>query len=190
LRKNLTAAAVLVFIVGAVYLFIRFTLPGGGIRPLGEDVMSKPVLSEPQTREMDLFFADVTGRRLSIERREITGDNREDLLKRVVEELIKGPADEDRTRTLPESTLVRAIFTREQTVWVDLGGAIQDEHPGGAWTEVLAVYSIVNTLTENFPNVLRVQILINGRESETFAGHVDISTPLENRIQLLAGDWE
>ena len=184
------AAVVLVLIVGAVYLFIRFTLPGRGISPPGEEVLSKPVLSAPQTREMDLFFADITGRRLSLERREVTGDNKEDLLKRVVEELIKGPVDEKRIRTLPESTLVRAVFTREQTVWVDLGGAIQDEHPGGAWTEVLAVYSVVNTLTENFTDVSNVQLLINGRESETFAGHVDISTPLVNRIQLLAGDWE
>jgi len=190
LKKNLKAAVILVLTVGAVYLFIRFTMSGRGISPPGEEGLSRPVVSAPQTREMDLFFADATGRRLSIERREISGDNTEDLLKRVVEELIKGPVDEDRMRILPESALVRAVFTREQTVWVDLGGAIQDEHPGGAWTEVLAVYSIVNTLTENFPGVSYVQILINGRESETFAGHVDISIPLENRIQLLAGDWE
>jgi len=189
-KKNLITAVILILVAGAVYLFIRSTLPGKGISPPGEDVISKPVVSAPQTREMDLFFADTTGRRLSLERREVTGDNREDLLKRVVEELIKGPADEDRTRTLPEVTLVRAVYAREQTVWVDLGGAVQDEHPGGAWTEVLAVYSIVNTLTENFTDVSNVQLLLNGRESETFAGHVDISKPLVSRIQLLAGDWE
>jgi len=190
LKKNLVTAAVLVFTVFAVYLIIRFMMPGGHISPPGEGGLSQPVVSEPQTREMDLFFADATGRRHSIERREVSGDTSEDLLKNVVEELIKGPSDEERMRTLPESTLVRAVFAREHTVWVDLGGAIQDEHPGGAWTEVLAVYSIVNTLTENFPGVSYVQILINGRESETFAGHVDISVPLQNRIQLLAGDWE
>ena len=190
MKRNLITAGVIVLIVGAVYLFIRFTLPGQGTRPPGEEIMSEPAMSAPQTREMDLFFADSTGRRLSLERREVTGDNREDLLKRVVEELIKGPEDEDRIRTLPEATLVRAVFSREQTVWVDLGGAIHDEHPGGAWTEVLAVYSVVNTLTENFSDVSEVQLLLNGRESETFAGHVDISTPLESRIQLLAGDWE
>jgi spore germination protein GerM len=190
LKKNLMAALILILIAGAVYLFISFALPGRGISPPGGDVMSKPDLSVPQTREMDLFFADLTGRRLSLERREVTGDSREDLLKNVIEELIKGPVEKDRIRTLPESTLVRAVFERERTVWVDLGGAVQDEHPGGAWTEVLTVYSIVNTLTENFTDVSNVQLLLNGRESETFAGHVDISTPLASRIQLLAGDWE
>lgn len=190
MKRNLTAAAVLILAVVAAYLFIRYTLPARKISPPGEGTLSGPVLDTPQTREMDLFFADTAGRRLSIERREVTGGTREEMLKRAVEELIKGPLEEDRMRTLPESILIRSIFVRDQTVWVDLGGAIEDEHPGGAWTEVLAVYSIVNTLTENFTGVSKVQILINGRESETFAGHVDISTPLGSRIQLLAGDWE
>jgi hypothetical protein len=70
------------------------------------------------------------------------------------------------------------------------GSSLRDEHPGGAWTEVLAVYSLVNTLVENFSDVKQVQILIDGNESETLAGHVDISRPLMSRIQLLAGDWE
>ena len=190
MKKNLMAAVFLILVAGAVYLFIHFTLQGSGITPPGGENMSKPALSTPQTKEMDLFFADITGRRLSLERREVMGESREDLLKHVVEELMKGPVDENRIRTLPGSLLVRAIFERENTVWVDFGGAVQDEHPGGAWTEVLAVYSVVNTLTENFTGVSNVQFLINGRESETFAGHVDISTPLTSRIQLLAGDWE
>jgi spore germination protein GerM len=190
LKKNFIAALILIVTVAAVYAFIRLTLPDRTLTPPGEGGISMPAASLPQTRQMDLFFADLTGNRLSLERREVTGENREDLLKNAVEELLKGPADETRMRTLPEAVLVRAVFTREQTVWVDLGGSIQDEHPGGAWTEVLAVYSIVNTLTENFTDISDVQILINGRESDTFAGHVDISTPLKSRIQLLAGEWE
>ena len=190
MKRNLVAALILVAAVGVVYGFLRLYFPGKVLNPPGTGDLGIPAASLPQTRQMDLFFADVTGHRLSLERREVTGENREDLLKRVVEELVKGPANEDRMRTIPEAILVRAVYAREKTVWVDLGGAVQDEHPGGAWTEVLAVYSIVNTLTENFTDVSSVQILINGRESETFAGHVDISTPLESRIQLLAGDWE
>ncbi len=184
------AAAALILIAGAAVLIIRYSLSRKGVTPPGQEFVSQPVLTLPETREMDLFFADITGQRLSLERREVAGENRQDLIKNIVEELIKGPNDEDRMRTLPEPTLVRAVYIRDQTVWVDLGGAIEEEHPGGAWTEVLAVYSIVNTLTENFTDISRVQLLINGRESETFAGHVDISVPLTGRMQLLAGEWE
>ena len=190
MKRNLTAALILVVLVVAVYAFIRLTLPGGKVEGPGREAVPEPAQVVPETREVDLFFSDSTGRRLSLERREVSGDTREDLLRHIVEELIKGPEGEDRARTLPDATLVRALYMRDGIVWVDLGGALEEDHPGGAWTEVLTVYSIVNTLTENFPEVKKVQILINGRESETLAGHVDISHPLESRIQLLAGDWE
>lgn len=169
------------------YLFGRQTGPSGFPAP-GEGTAMRVVL--PQTREVDLYFADSDGRRLSIERREVTGENLEDLFGRVIEELLRGPSEGTRLRTLPEAARVRTIFFREGTAWVDLDGAARDEHPGGTWTEVLAVYSIVNTLVENFTEVERVQILIDGSESDTLAGHVDISVPLESRIQLLAGEWE
>ena len=190
MKRNVIAGLVIVAAVVAAYGFLRLTLPGRTLSPPGEVDLGPTVTSMPETRQMDLYFADTTGRRLSIERREITGENREELLKHIVEELIKGPADDTRLRTIPDSVLVRAVFTRDDTVWIDLGGAIQDEHPGGAWTEVLAVYSIVNSITENFTDINEVQILLNGRESETFAGHVDISMPLQNRVQLLSGEWE
>lgn len=190
MRKSLLAGLFLIFAAGAVVLFIRYTLPTREISPPGREMLGQQVPTAPETKEMDLFFSDTTGRRLSLERRAVAGENEEELLRHAVEELIKGPEGEGRVRTLPESTMVRAVYLEGANVWVDLGGAIQDEHPGGAWTEVLSVYSIVNTLTENFNDIHTVQILIDGRESETLAGHVDISKPLKSRIQLLSGEWE
>ena len=96
MKKNIFIALILVATVGAVYGFLRLTLQDRTISPPGVGQISGPVPSDPQTRQMDLFFADVTGRRLSLERREVTGDNRDDLLKQAVEELIKGPMDDDR----------------------------------------------------------------------------------------------
>ncbi|MGD8353699.1 MAG: GerMN domain-containing protein [Pseudomonadota bacterium] len=191
MKRNIIAAVIIIVVVAAAYGFLRLmTSPDRALSPPGEVDLGQTAASMPESREMDLFFADTTGRRLSIERREVAGENREETVKHIIEELIKGPSDDTRLRTLPDSILVRAVFSEGGTVWVDFGGSIQDEHPGGAWTEVLAVYSIVNSVTENFTDVNEVQILINGRESETFAGHVDISEPLQNRIQLLSGEWE
>ena len=97
MKKNFIAALILIVTVAAVYAFIRLTLPDRTLTPPGEGGISMPAASLPQTRQMDLFFADLTGNRLSLERREVTGENREDLLKNAVEELLKGPADETRT---------------------------------------------------------------------------------------------
>ena len=50
--------------------------------------------------------------------------------------------------------------------------------PGGSEAELLTVYSVVNSLTANFPAVKRVQILIEDRPAPTLAGHVDLTRPL------------
>ena len=190
MRVKILVAGVIVVVLAALYAAYRF---GAATRPeelpLPDDV-AESSKTLPQTRQLDLYYADATGRRLSIERREVTGENRDDLLRKAVEELVRGPMDTLRLRTLPETTQVRTVYFRDGTVWVDMDSSVRDEHPGGTWTEVLAVYSVVNTLVENFSEVQQVQILIEGKESDTLAGHVDISRPLMSRVQLLAGDWE
>jgi hypothetical protein len=40
------------------------------------------------------------------------------------------------------------------------------------------VYTIVNALTSNLPAVTAVQILVDGKEVDTLAGHVDLRRPL------------
>ncbi|MDF1536161.1 MAG: GerMN domain-containing protein [bacterium] len=191
MRKGFIVAALLVVVIGGLYAYLRLSVQGGG--GAGEISLSgseEPSSDTSMTREVDLYFADSSGRRLALERREVAGTGRQGLLRAVIEELVKGPVGEDRVRTLPETTQVKAVYFQDATVWVDLGASIVDEHPGGAWTEVLTVYSIVNTITENFTEVDQVQIIVDGRERETLAGHVDISGPLPGRVQLLSGEWE
>jgi hypothetical protein len=43
---------------------------------------------------------------------------------------------------------------------------------------MLTVHALVNAVTANLPAVMRVQILIDGREVDTLAGHVDLRRPL------------
>ena len=42
----------------------------------------------------------------------------------------------------------------------------------------MAVYSVVQTVTTNFPDAKRVRILINDEPAETLAGHVNLSRAL------------
>ncbi|HPW21762.1 MAG TPA: GerMN domain-containing protein, partial [Vicinamibacterales bacterium] len=52
--------------------------------------------------------------------------------------------------------------------------------PGGSQHELLTVYAIVDTLTANLPAITSVQILVDGREVDSLAGHVDLRRPLPN----------
>jgi hypothetical protein len=50
----------------------------------------------------------------------------------------------------------------------------------------LTVYSIVNSLTANFPAVKRVQILVEDKPVSTLSGHIDLSRPLLPDLTFVA----
>jgi len=87
---------------------------------------------------------------------------------------------------VPEGTTLRAIFLTDRgDAYVDLSGTIVSGHPGGVTNEMLTVYSIVDALTTNLPTISAVQILVDGKEVETLAGHVDLRRPLEKNVALV-----
>ena len=49
----------------------------------------------------------------------------------------------------------------------------------------LTVYTIVNVITVNLPDVQHVQLLVDGREVDTLAGHVDLRRPLRKNEDLI-----
>jgi spore germination protein GerM len=74
-------------------------------------------------------------------------------------------------------TEVRSVFLVDPGVAViDMNGAFADAHRSGVLVEELTVASLIHTITANTPNILRVKILIDGKERETLAGHADLSS--------------
>ena len=51
-----------------------------------------------------------------------------------------------------------------------------DFNPGIA-SETLAIYSVVDSLAANLPEVKRVQFLVQGQEVDTLDGHADLTSP-------------
>jgi hypothetical protein len=49
----------------------------------------------------------------------------------------------------------------------------------------LTIYSLVNTLVLNLPEIDRIKILINGREATTLGGHVDLQFPFNANMLLI-----
>jgi hypothetical protein len=125
-KKGYAVAAVVIILLVAVYMVYRNAVSTKTPQALGPEEIGEPSETLPQTRQVDLYFADAAGRRLSLERREVKGENREDLLKKVIEELVRGPADSGRMRTLPETSQVRTVYYRSGTVWVDLSASLRD----------------------------------------------------------------
>jgi spore germination protein GerM len=75
---------------------------------------------------------------------------------------------------------IREVFIDDQgTAYIDFSQELSQGHPGGPWAEMLTLRSIMQTVMTNVPEIKRVQMLIEGREVETLAGHVDIRRPLD-----------
>ena len=72
------------------------------------------------------------------------------------------------------------------TAYLDLlpVAAGQKELRASVQEELLAVYALVNTVAQNFPEVRQVRILLDGREAQTLAGHIDLSRSFVKRIDL------
>ena len=118
---------------------------------------------------------------------------------------VSGDADDDREPpepieellpALPAGVRLLAVELLDGVAYVDLTTAAGDSGTGaGAGTagrsvlvlerpamglteELLAVYSLVNSLTANNIGVDRVVLMWNGEQRPTFAGHVDTTRPL------------
>ena len=84
---------------------------------------------------------------------------------------------------VPAGTLLRALFLTENgQAYVDLSRDVVTAHPGGSLNEMLTIYTIVHALTFNLPAVTSVQLLVDGKEVDTLAGHVDLRGPLTKNL--------
>lgn len=71
------------------------------------------------------------------------------------------------------------------TVYLDLAARNRKDLQGSAWDELLTVYALVNTMTQNFAEIRQVRFLVDGREAQTLAGHVDLSRAFVRRNDLI-----
>lgn len=104
--------------------------------------------------------------------------------KAAVEMLLADPADKDLNRVLPNNTKVRSIVIKDHIAYVDFDNKLLKNSKGGSATERLMVGAIVNTLTE-FPEIHKVQILVEGKVVETLNGHMDVSQPLSRSESII-----
>ena len=84
--------------------------------------------------------------------------------------------DKSSPHVLAPGADVRSVFLVDPGVAViDLNSAFADGHRSGVLVEDLTVTSLIHTISANTPGVLKVKILVDGKERETLAGHADLS---------------
>jgi len=133
-----------------------------------------------------LYFSDGESEYLIGEKREILKrDEIEEEAKDAINELIKGPKGK-LIPTLPTQTKLLSLELGEDGVAkVNFNKSLSKDHPGGSSAEMMTLYSVVNSLTLNFPQIKRVQILIEGKGVETIAGHLSLKKPIPPNPDLI-----
>jgi len=139
-----------------------------------------------EKKMVTLYFSDSEGEYLVGEKREILKkrEAREEA-EETITELIKGPKGK-LIPTLPLRTKLLSLQLDERGLAkVNFNKALSKDHPGGSSAEIMTVYSIVNSLTLNFPQIRRVQILIEGEVGESIAGHLSLDQPVSPNLDLV-----
>ena len=129
-----------------------------------------------------LFYVSEDGTRLVGVDREVPFGEGMDQAREIITAQV-APVIEPLASAIPPGTTLRSLFiTAHGEAYVDLSREVASAHPGGTLNEILTVYTIVNALTANLPAVQSVQVLVDGKEVPTLAGHVDLGRPLVKNL--------
>jgi spore germination protein GerM len=79
---------------------------------------------------------------------------------------------------IPPGTKLNAVFVTGNLVIINLSKEFVNNLRPNVDDEMLAVYSLVNSLLFNIEGVDGVQILVEGERLPTLRGHVDLESPL------------
>lgn len=121
------------------------------------------------------YFADAVTGRLIAEQRTFTHPEAPvEFARMIVGGLVNGP-EQGGSPTFPAETTLKALYImKDGTAITDFSKDISEKHPGGALTEYMTVMCLVHSLTANIPDIKRVKVLIDGKEADTLAGHIDL----------------
>jgi len=151
-----------------------------------EDENPQEPISENNKEEVVLYFANneyiETGSEdldKVLPENRIIEYNNTSLEEEIVRELMKGPELEELSTSIPETVKLLGVKVENKIAFVDFAA---EGLNGGSLQEDLTIMQIVNTLLE-LDSVEKVQFLIDGKESESLMGHMDIMEPYDSKLE-------
>ena len=128
----------------------------------------------PKATVVKVYFADPQTALLRPVERTVQGQN---LAEGALTALLAGPQpDEKLDLPLPKGTTLLGVSVDNGLATVDLSKEYQEGFPQGGAAQTLALYALVNTLTD-LPGVRAVDILIEGKPVETL-GELSVAEPI------------
>lgn len=142
---------------------------------------SPPVAPSAETMRLTVYYATPDAMYLAPEVRVVPKTDRP--AQNAVELLLQDPKSHDLLRVMPDGTKVKGLTVKDHVAYVDFNDKLA-KGSSGSTTEMLIVASVVNTLTE-FPDIHKVQIMVEGKKVDTLSGHMDLSEPLSRSEKII-----
>jgi spore germination protein GerM len=172
--------AVSVLLVAALALstyawHMRKTAVSTPIAPIDTRPLAPPVAGP--TEQVTLFVAHDEDGSLRAESAQIPlPSGRQQRAEELLRTLVSHYLDKSSPHVLGVGSEVRSVFLVDPGVAViDLNAAFADTHRSGVLVEELTVASLIHTISANTPGILKVKVLVDGKDRDTLAGHVDLS---------------
>lgn len=135
-----------------------------------------PQVDQPVALRKGVLFFVANGARLAREARELPScTDAEECVRDLLDELFSGPVG-DFDAALPEDALLTGVRLEGDLAVVDVTKPFASGLPPGSSAEMLAVYSIINTVCFNYPQITRVRITVEG--APVTLSHLDLRDPL------------
>lgn len=172
-RKKITISLLIPFLVFILFFSIMIWQKYRSSHELPETLLQQHA---ENNRAVTLFFTgDHT--QLTRETRVLEPcDGDSACLKSILDELINGPVGEFE-ETVPEGTTINAVRIDGDLATIEFNRSFSEAMLSGSSAEMMAVYSVVNTVTANFPQIQKVKINVDGN-SKIVLQHLDLSEPL------------
>ncbi len=184
-RRAALAAAARVLLVGTV-LVTGCSQPAEDREASAAGDQTPTVEPNGDEARLTLYFPGGGGWLVAEERLVPVVDRGVDL-EAIAAEVLAGPTTEGLYAPFPDETRVGSVFVSSDGVaYVDLVSNRARPPSSGSRQEMLSVYSLVNSVLTNLPDLTGVVLLWNGQQRATFAGHLDTGRPLRENRTLIA----
>lgn len=141
------------------------------------EVRPVPEVNQPAAVRKAVLFFVADGSRLVREARELEScSDMNECVRDLLDELLSGPMG-DLDIAIPENTAVNGLLLEGDMAVIDLNRSFATDLPSGSSAEMMAVYSLVDTICVNFPQIARVKLTIEGNQNSQLK-HLDLSDPL------------
>ena len=194
LRRFAPAIAIAALVIAGGWTLF-FGLPRWYRRPATPASTATPAAAVPERKiNATLYYVAEDGLSLVGVPREVPfGEPVSEQARWIVETQL-GAAPAPFASAIPAGTTLRGVYVTERDcaeasapscqrdAFVDLSAEARTKHTGGALDELFTIYAIVDAVTVNLPVISRVQVLVEGKEVDTLAGHVDLRHPLEKNL--------